>query len=64
LSSLELRNALFIVSELDSNLNLSLRNIPHIKAISVENVDPISLLGHEKIVIDQDALNKLEGMFS
>ena len=64
LNSLEIDNALFIVSELDSNLVLSLRNIPHIKVISVENVDPISLLSHESIVIDQEALNKLEGMFS
>jgi len=30
----------------------------------VENVDPISLLSHETIVIDQEAFNKLEGMFS
>ena len=64
LNSLEIDNALFIVSELDSNLVLSLRNIPHIRVISVENVDPISLLSHESIVIDQEALNKLEGMFS
>ena len=64
LNSLELDNALFIVSELESNLVLSLRNIPHIKVISVENVDPISLLTYERIVIDQEALNKLEGMFS
>ena len=64
LNSLEIDNALFIVSELDSNLVLSLRNIPHIKVISVENVDPISLLTYEKIVIDQEALNMLEGMFS
>ena len=64
LNSLELDNALFIVSELESNLVLSLRNIPHIKVISVENVDPISLLTYKSIVIDHEALNKLEGMFS
>ena len=64
LNSLELNNALIIVSELESNLELSFRNIPHIKVIGVENVDPISLLSHETIVIDQEALNKLEGMFS
>ncbi len=64
LNSLELNNALIIVSELESNLDLSFRNIPHINVIGVENVDPISLLSHETIVIDQEALNKLEGMFS
>ena len=64
LNSLEIDNALIIVSQLESNLDLSLRNIPHIKVIDVENVDPISLLSHETIVIDQEALNKLEGMFS
>ena len=64
LNSLEIDNALIIVSQLESNLDLSLRNIPHIKVIGVENVDPISLLSHETIVIDQEALNKLEGMFS
>jgi large subunit ribosomal protein L4 len=64
LKSLELDSALIIVSELDNNLNLSLRNIPHVKAISVENVHPINLLSYQNIVIDQEALNKLEGMFS
>ena len=64
LKSLELESALIIVSELNTNLNLSLRNIPHVKVISVENVDPINLLNHQNIVIDQEALNKLEGMFS
>ena len=64
LNSLEIDNALIIVSQLESNLDLSLRNIPHITVIDVENVDPISLLSHETIVIDQEALNKLEGMFS
>ena len=64
LNSLELDNALIIVSQIESNLNLSFRNIPHITLIGVEDVDPISLLSHETIVIDQEALNKLEGMFS
>ena len=64
LKSLELESALIIVSELDNNLNLSLRNIPHVKVTSVENVHPINLLSHQSIVIDQEALNKLEGMFS
>ena len=64
LKSLELESALIVVSELDDNLNLSLRNIPHVKVISVENLHPINLLSHQSIVIDQEALNKLEGMFS
>jgi len=64
LNSLEIDNALIIVSQLESNLDLSLRNIPHVTVIDVENVDPISLLSHETIVIDQEALNKLEGMFT
>ncbi len=64
LNSLELENALIIVSQLESNLDLSLRNIPNITVIGVENVDPIILLSHQTIVIDQEALNKLEGMFS
>ena len=64
LNSLEIDNALIIVSQLESNLDLSLRNIPHITVIDVDNVDPINLLSHETIVIDQEALNKLEGMFT
>ena len=64
LNSLEIDNALILVSQLESNLDLSLRNIPHVTVIDVENVDPISLLSHETIVIDQEALNKLEGMFT
>ncbi len=53
-------DVLFITGELDKNLFLSARNLPHVAVSDVEALNPVALLRHEKVVITADAVKKLE----
>lgn len=51
---------LIVTGELDQNLFLSARNLPHVAVSDVEALNPVSLLRHEKVLITADAVKKLE----
>lgn len=60
LQSLGLTNALIITDAVDENLYLAARNIPHIDVIDTTAVDPVSLIGYEKVLMSVPAAKKLE----
>ena len=60
LKKINFSQGLIIVNELNSNLELASRNIPHIEIIEVNFIDPIKLLRHESVLISEDSLPKLE----
>lgn len=60
LHALGLKEALIITGEWDANLYLSARNIPKIDVQQAPNIDPVSLMKFEKVVMTVDALRKLE----
>ena len=60
LAELGVEAGLLITDGLDSNVYLSARNIPNLMVMDVAIVDPLSLVRHDKVVIDQAALKKLE----
>jgi large subunit ribosomal protein L4 len=60
LKKINFNQGLIIVNELNSNLELASRNIPHIEIIEVNFIDPIKLLRHESVLISEDSLPKLE----
>ena len=60
LKKIDFSQGLIIVNELNSNLELASRNIPHIEIIEVNFIDPIKLLRHESVLISEDSLPKLE----
>ena len=64
IKTLGIESALIIVSDQNTNLELGMRNLPHVKVISAESVDPISLLSYENIIIDEAALKKIEVTYS
>ena len=64
IKALGIESALIIVSDQNTNLELGMRNLPHVKVTSVESVDPISLLSYENIIIDEVALKKIEVTYS
>ena len=64
IKTLGIESALIIVSDQNTNLELGMRNLPHVKVTSVESVDPISLLSYENIIIDEAALKKIEVTYS
>jgi len=60
LNKLGASNALILTLEEDRNLSLSARNVPGVSVASVNHVDPVSLIRHEKVVVTADALKRFE----
>lgn len=55
-------NALIVSEEVEQNLYLASRNLPKVEVLDVASVDPVSLVGHEKVVVTVAALKKIEEM--
>ena len=51
-----------MADEVDRNLYLASRNIPHVEVRDVAGVDPVSLVGCEKVLVTVAALRKFEEM--
>lgn len=60
LAKLEANDILIVTGELDKNLFLSARNIPHVAVCDVEAINPVTLLSHKKVLMTADAVKKLE----
>ncbi len=60
LSALAANDILIVTGELDQNLFLSARNIPHVAVCDVEAINPVTLLSHKKVLMTADAVKKLE----
>jgi large subunit ribosomal protein L4 len=64
MNDLGVTNGLVLTDGLDSSVYLAARNIPQLMVMDVSIVDPLSLVRHEKVVVDQAALKKLEERLS
>ena len=62
LAGYQLERALIVADEVDRNLYLASRNIPHVEVRDVAGVDPVSLVGCEKVLLTVSALRKFEEM--
>ena len=62
LAGYQLERALIVADEVDRNLYLASRNIPHVEVRDVAGVDPVSLVGCEKVLVTVPALRKFEEM--
>jgi large subunit ribosomal protein L4 len=60
LAGLGLTNTLIITDAVDENLYLAARNLPHVDVIDTTAVDPVSLIGFEKVLMSVPAAKKLE----
>jgi len=60
LNALGLQNALIITDAVDENLYLAARNLPHVEVIDTTAVDPVSLIGFDKVLMSVPAAKKLE----
>ena len=63
LKSLEVDDALIVVNEKQTNLDLALRNIPKVELITAEKINPVSLISHENVVIDTAGIKKIESIY-
>jgi large subunit ribosomal protein L4 len=60
LKELDLSDVLIVTEALDENLILASRNLPRVGVLSVEEVDPVSLIGFDKVLVTQGAVKVLE----
>ena len=59
-----LDNVLIVAAEVDKNLYLAARNLHKVDVRDVEGIDPLSLIGHEKVLVTVDAVKKIEEMLA
>lgn len=60
LKGMGLESVLVITDELDENLLLSSRNLPHVLVLSVSEADPVSLVRFSKVLVTRAAVAKME----
>ena len=64
LTSLGLGDVMIITTMLDENLLLSSRNLHKVGMGEADNMNPVSLLRHEKVLITVEAVKKLEEIYA
>ncbi len=64
LKELDLTNVLIVVEEVDANLYLGSRNLKDVDVIDVQGVNPVNLIGFEKVLFTVGALKKAEELFA
>ena len=55
-------NVLIVGTEVGENLYLAARNLHKVDVRDVDGVDPVSLIGYEKVMVTVDAVKKFEEM--
>jgi len=60
LADLGVERGILVDAELDTNLYLSSRNLRRVQALTVETLNPVSLVGADKVVMTKAAVNKIE----
>jgi large subunit ribosomal protein L4 len=64
LSEFQLDNVLIVSEQVDKNLYLAARNLHGVDVMDADGVDPVSLIGFEKVLVTVPALKKLEGLLA
>ncbi|GAB4292341.1 MAG: 50S ribosomal protein L4 [Thiohalomonadaceae bacterium] len=64
LKTMGINNALIVTDELGDNLYLSARNLHDVEVCMARHVDPVSLVGFEKVLITVPALKQVEEMLA
>ncbi|MDQ8037010.1 MAG: 50S ribosomal protein L4 [Pedobacter sp.] len=60
LNGLGLSNVLIVTESVDENLYLAARNLPHVDVLDTAAIDPVSLIGFDKVIMSVPAAKKLE----
>jgi large subunit ribosomal protein L4 len=64
LKSMGISSALIVSDSVADNLYLSARNLPHVDVCAARRVDPVSLIGFEKVIMTVSAVTELEEMLA
>lgn len=60
LEELNAPRALIVTNEVSENLYLAARNIPHVNVLGTNEVDPVSLIAFDKVIMSVDAAKQFE----
>ncbi len=58
------KNVLLVTDAEDATLSLAARNLAHVNVAEARHIDPVSLVGSDKVVMTSAALKQVEEMFS
>jgi large subunit ribosomal protein L4 len=64
LNDLALDNVLIVVEDVDDNLYLGTRNLRNVDVIDVQGVNPVNLIGFDKVLFTVGALKKAEELLA
>jgi len=64
LEELGVTRGVMVDAELDRNLYLASRNLPGVFAVAVNQIDPVSLVGADKVVMTTAAVNAIQEWLS
>lgn len=64
LKDLNAPKALIVTNEVDENLYLAARNIPYVSVIGSTEVDPVSLIAFDKVIMSVAAAKEIEGVLA
>jgi large subunit ribosomal protein L4 len=64
LKGLGLSNVLIVVEEVDDNLYLATRNLRNIEVVDAQALNPVDLIGFEKVLFTVGSLKKTEELFA
>jgi large subunit ribosomal protein L4 len=60
LKGMGLKDVLIVTDELDDNLYLSSRNLPHVMVVEPHYADPVSLVHYSQVLMTREAVKKFE----
>lgn len=60
LAVLEFSTGLIVTNEINENVFLASRNLPGVYVLDVEGLDPVSLVGSEKVIMTVEAVGKVQ----
>lgn len=60
LKQLDVKNVLLVTHEITEELFLSIRNLFYVGLCDSQSIDPVSLIGFDKVVITQEAIRQID----
>jgi large subunit ribosomal protein L4 len=64
ISSFETSSITIILDEISENLHLASRNLKNIDITTADQINPVDLISHEKILLTDKSLEKIIGAYS
>ncbi len=60
MTELKLDDVLVITHEFDENLEMASRNLYHVGILGADEINPVSLIGFDKVVVTSEAIKQIE----